>query len=67
MVVFVTHYLWTTVLIQCDMEIDSQAFYDNKYDKELCARCVFTYGLALLNQIILFEAHSQNSWQEGLL
>jgi hypothetical protein len=55
MLVFVTRYLWTTVLIECDMEIDGQAFYNNKYDKELCAQCVFTYSLSHLKQIILFE------------
>jgi hypothetical protein len=54
MLVFVTPYVWTTILIQCDMEIDGQAFYDNKYEEGLCPRCIFTYSLSLLNQIILF-------------
>ena len=53
MLVFVTQYLWTTILIQCDVEIDSQAFYDNKYDKGVCSLCIFTYSLSLLNRIIL--------------
>jgi hypothetical protein len=42
MLVFVTQYLWTTILIQCDVEIDSQAFCDNKYDKGVCPLCIFT-------------------------
>ena len=41
MLVFVTHYLWTTTLIQCDVEIDSQALYDNKYERGVPAIYIY--------------------------